>query len=127
MQLEFDFGTAVLPALIVAVPVEKAPDPVAVPDEIMAGPVEEAPVADPGANDNVAVQEKEAQAGQKGQYVVVELLDGLASPCRRCHSAFKDKRKCARSCGDLAKFQERLKKEVSVETADTESSYGFGN
>jgi hypothetical protein len=127
MQLEFEFGTAVLPALIVAAPVENAPDPVAVSDVIAAGPVEEAPVADAVADVFDAAHEQKAQPVQEGPYVVVELWDGLVSPCRRCAKAFKDKRRCARNCGDLAKFQDKLKEQYSCETSDPErNDYSFG-
>ena len=93
MQLEFDFGTAALPVLIVAAPVEKVSDPVAVADVISAGPVEEAPVADAVADVIDAAHEQKAQPVQEGPYVVVELWDGLVSPCRRCAKAFRDKTK----------------------------------
>ena len=72
---------------------QKAPDPVTVPDDVTAGPLEEAPVVILGPDVIVASEEQKAQPVQEGPYVVVELWDGLVSPCRRCAKSFQRQEK----------------------------------
>jgi hypothetical protein len=125
IQLSFDFEATVLSVsdVIAAMAVEKASVTVAEPNVREASPVEETSVV---MSVPAAI---ETQPVREGPIVVVELWDGLVSPCRKCDRVGKSKKNCSLDCSALRCFQEKLKNIVTTYRASdpqgSEVEFGY--